>query len=271
MPISAMNSPADGAGPAETTFDAFYGGRFHLLQPAGSGFRGGLDALLLAASIPASRQGKAADLGSGAGTAGFATAARCPNLRLTLVENQPAMAAFARRSIDLPENALLAPRLGVVEADLLSKRGAREAAGLFDGSFRTVLTNPPFHPAGSRVSPDALKNAARAIPSPDFLAGWIRTAAILLEDGGLFALLARPDNLPDILAGVPNRFGDLRILPVHSRADRPAIRILVHARRGSNAPLSLLAPVVLHGPDGALTELGAAIGTGEAWIDLGLT
>lgn len=266
-----MNSPADAPDPAATTLDAFYGGRFYLLQPAGSGFRGGLDALLLAASIPPNRQGEAADLGAGAGTVGFALAARNPHLSVALIENQPAMVNLARRSIELAENAALAKRLCVVEADVLGNRDARERAGLFDQSFGTVITNPPFHPKGGRASPDALRNAARAIPTTDFLASWIRTASILLENGGLFALLARPDNLPEILAAVPNRFGDLRILPVFSRADRPAIRILVHARRGANAPLSLLSPLVLHGPDGALTELGAAIGTGEATIDLGLS
>ena len=266
-----MNSPADTPDPAETTLDAFYGGRFHLLQPAASGFRGGLDALLLAASLPPNREGAAADLGAGAGTAGFALAVRSPALRVTLVENQPAMVDLARRSLDLAENATLAQKVCVVEADILGNRDARERAGLFDQSFGTVITNPPFHPAGGRASPKALRHAARAIPTPDFLAGWIRTASILLEDRGLFALLARPDNLPDILAAVPNRFGDVRILPVFSHADRPAIRILVHARRGSNAPLSLLSPVVLHRADGALTEIGEAIGTGEAMIDLGLS
>jgi tRNA1(Val) A37 N6-methylase TrmN6 len=265
-----MNSPAERSDPAATTLDAFYGGAFHLLQPASCGFRGGLDALLLAASVPRNREGAAADLGAGAGTAGFALAVRSPGLRVTLVENQPAMVDLARRSLELAANAALAQKVSVVEADVLGKREARERAGLFDGSFGTVITNPPFHPVDGRASPDTLRHAARAMPTAGFLAGWIRTASILLEDRGLFALLARPDNLPEILAAVPNRFGDLRILPVFARADRPAIRILVHARRGSKAPLSLLSPIVLHAPDGTLTGIGEAVGAGTATLGLGL-
>lgn len=266
-----MNSPADASPPVETTRDAFYGGAFQLLQPSGEGFRAGLDALVLAASLPPARSGAAADLGAGAGAAGFAAAVRCPGLRVTLVENQPVMAALARRSVALAGNAAIASRLGIAEIDLFGRRETREAAGLGDGGFGTVLTNPPFHPAGGRASPDALRDTARGMPGPGFLAEWIRVAAALLAQGGLFAMVARPVNLAEILAAVPNRLGDLRILPVHPRADRPATRILVHARKGSRAPLSLLPPLVLHEADGALTPIGAAIGQGEAHVDLGLS
>lgn len=269
-----MNFPAESEAspePAiETTVDGFYAGRFHLLQPKRRGFRAGLDSLLLAASLPATRQGPAADLGAGAGAAGLAAAVRCPGLRISLIENDSLMAELARRSVALPGNAALAARLTVVEADLLGGRAARLAAGLADGGFRTVLTNPPFHPAGGRRSPDALRDAARAVRGPRFLTEWIRTAAALLETGGLFAMIARPDGLEDILSAAANRLGDLRIVPVHSRAGHPAIRILVHARKGSRAMLSLLPPVVLNDAGGQATPLSRAIATGEAAIDLGL-
>lgn len=256
--------------PAGTSRDAFYGGRFHLLQPKGRGFRAGLDALLLAASLPPSRCGECADLGAGAGAVGFAAAVRCPGLHVTLVESSPAMSALAREAIALPENAGIAARLRVAELDVLGRRAARAAAGIEDGSFGTVITNPPFHPAGGRASPDALRDAARAMPTADFLAGWIRASAALLEEGGLFAMIARPDNIAEILDAAGRRLGDLRIRPVHSAPARPAIRILVHARKGSRAGLSLLAPVVLHSDDGALTPLAHAVASGEATVDLGL-
>lgn len=271
-----MNSPAeagpDAAGetagiPSETTIDAFYAGRFHLVQPKGRGFRAGLDALLLSASLLPTRRGRGVDLGSGAGAASFAAAVRCPELALTLVERDPEMAGLARRSLALAENAALAARLNVIEADVLSRRPAREAAGLFDGAFTTVLTNPPFYPLGSRGSPDPLRQAARTIPDRAFLGGWVCTAAALLEEGGLLAMIARPDSLPDILEASRNRLGDIRILPVHSHPDRRAIRILVQARKGSRAVLSLLPPAALLGADGVETAFGQAISIGAA-IDL---
>ncbi|BDA83058.1 methyltransferase [Aureimonas sp. SA4125] len=254
----------------ETSIDSFQGGRFHLAQPKGRGFRAGLDALLLAASLPAHRSGTALDLGSGAGAVAFAVAARCEVLHVTLVENDKVMAGFARHSLALAENAALAPRIGVVEANVLGRRAEREAAGLADGAFQTVMTNPPFHPAGGRASPDPLRHAARATTDADFLGRWIRSGAALLGKGGLFAMIARPDSLEEILVATDRRLGDIRILPVHSHAGMPAMRILVHARKGSRAPLSLLPGIVLHHSGGGLTDLGQGIGTGEATLDLGL-
>ncbi|GGE14689.1 methyltransferase [Aureimonas endophytica] len=261
-----MNCP-DGEG--ATSLDAFQGGRFHLLQPKGWGYRAGLDALLLAASLPDDLDGRAADLGAGAGAAGFAFAARCATARVLLVERDPAMAALARRSLTLVENAALALRLSVAQADVVAPRPLREAAGLSDGAFDLVLTNPPFHPAGGRVSPDARRGAALAMPDPDFLGRWIASAAALLVHGGRLALVARPDNLGAILAAAENRLGDLRIVPVHSQAGRAAKRILVQARRGSRARLSLLPPVTLRDAAGRPLPLEAAIGAGTARIDFG--
>jgi tRNA1(Val) A37 N6-methylase TrmN6 len=266
----AKATRAEDAKAVPTSVDSFYGGRFHLVQPQGQGFRAGLDALLLAASLPADRGGAAVDLGAGAGAVGFAAVARCPALAMTLVENNAVMAALARQSATLPGNAALAPRLRIVEADVLGRRSAREAAGLADGEFATVVTNPPFHPPGGRASPDALRHAARAATDDDFLAGWIRSGAAMLQTGGLFAMIARPDSLADILAACGRRLGDVRVLPVHPHAGAPATRILLHARKGSRAPLSLLPGLVLHDSDGSLTAAGRGIGTGDATVDLGL-
>ncbi|WP_294640794.1 methyltransferase, partial [uncultured Aureimonas sp.] len=146
----------------EVTKDAFYGGAFHLLQPARGGLRAGDDALLLAATVEPGQGGTAADLGSGSGAVALAAATRAPALHLTLAERDPAIVDLARRTLALPENADLSRRLRVAELDLLQLRPAREAAGLADGAFDLVLTNPPFHPAGGRVSPDATRAAAKA-------------------------------------------------------------------------------------------------------------
>ncbi|KQT65132.1 MULTISPECIES: tRNA1(Val) (adenine(37)-N6)-methyltransferase [unclassified Aureimonas] len=240
-------------------------GAFHLLQPR-TGFRAGLDALLLAACPPPESEGRAADLGSGSGVVGLAAAARCPGLAVTLVEKDPAMADLSRRSLMLEENAALAPRLSVAVADLLAGRAGREAAGLKDGAFGLILTNPPFHPAGGRASPDARRDAARAMPEAGFLQRWLASASALLAHGGTLFLVARPDNLPAILEAGEGRYGDIRIRPVQPSAGRRASRILVSARRGSKAPLSLLPPIVLAEEDGRPSDVATAIGEGRATV-----
>lgn len=249
------------------SLDAFYGGAFHLLQPKGRGHRAGLDPLLLAAALPASEAGEVADLGAGTGAVGFALACRCPELRVTLVEQEAAVVGLLRRSLALAENRSLTGRLSVIEADLLALRPVREAAGLRDGAYDAVLTNPPFHPPGDRPSPDVLRSAARSVPDRDFLARWLQVSAALLKPRGILALVARPENLGDIVAGAKGRLGDLRVMPVHSRAGLPAIRILVRARRGSKAGLSLLPGLTLHEAGGELTPLARAVAAGTAELE----
>ena len=67
------------------TEDEFLGGQLRLLQPR-HGYRAGMDAVLLAASVPAEPGQAVLDLGCGVGTAGLCLARRVEGLRITGVE-----------------------------------------------------------------------------------------------------------------------------------------------------------------------------------------
>lgn len=258
---------AGGGAQGEAVADAFWRGRFSLLQPRGRGHRAGLDPLLLACALPDWLSGRAADLGAGAGALGFAGACRCAGLAVHMVEIEPDMAALARESLKLPENAGVAPRLTLAQGDILAGRKAREAAGLSDASLDAVLTNPPFHPPGGRVSPDALRAGAKSVPDAAFLPEWVRVSASLLKHGGLFACVARPDVIRPILDGAEGRLGGIELVPVHPRPDKPAVRLLVLARRGSRAPLAIRPAVTLQDEAGAPTPAGEAVASGAPLFD----
>jgi tRNA1(Val) A37 N6-methylase TrmN6 len=51
---------------------------------------------------------------------------------------------------------------------------------------------------------------------------------------------------------------------VHPGADRPAIRFLLSGTKGSRAPLSILPPLILNGPDERFTPQAEALHRGEA-------
>jgi tRNA1(Val) A37 N6-methylase TrmN6 len=51
---------------------------------------------------------------------------------------------------------------------------------------------------------------------------------------------------------------------VHPSAHRPAIRFLVCGIKGSRAPVSILPPLILNGPDGRFTPQAEALHRGEA-------
>ena len=60
--------------------------------------------------------------------------------------------------------------------------------------------------------------------------------------------------------------GSLEIRFVHPHADRPAIRVLLSGVKGSRAPLTILPPLVLNGPDGRFTPQAEALHRGEATL-----
>ncbi len=229
--------------------DAFYRGKFVVVQPQKEGHRSGVDAMILAAAVPADFDGEIADFGAGAGAAGMAVSARCAKARVTLVENDPVMADFARRTIAHESNAAFSSRLSLIESDLSLSGKARVNSGLCDRSFDHVVMNPPFNSPRDRATPDARKASAHVMAEGMFQA-WLRTAAAVLRPGGNVAIIARPASLNEILTVLEGRFGGVRILPVLPRPCEPAIRILVTGAKGSRAGLSLKPPLVLHGEAG---------------------
>lgn len=223
---------------AETTPDAFLGGKVQLLQPR-KGYRAGLDPVLLAACVPAQAGDAVLELGCGVGAALFCLAARVPGLTLTGVEVQPDYADLARRNADLNGT-----RAEIVTADLRTL-----PAHLRNTSFHHVLANPPYYDrTQGSAAPDAGRDMALAGETP--LADWIETAARRLRPKGWLTLIQRADRLAEILGDVAARLGSVTVLPIAGRAGRDATLVIVQARKDGRSPLRLLAPLILHdGPD----------------------
>jgi tRNA1(Val) A37 N6-methylase TrmN6 len=246
MQVLSMNLSHE---PHPHTVDAFHRGRFVLVQPKGSGHRSGIDAMLLAGAVPTNFAGQVVDLGAGAGAAGLAVASRCAGAIIALVERDAIMAHFARMSVAHPDNSVLAGRAHVIQADVSLTGKQRLEAGLLDNHFDFAIMNPPFNLARDRQTPDALKSDAHVMTA-DLFEAWLRTAAAILKASGEVAVIARPQSLPDIFEAMKNRFGGIKILPVSARANEPAIRVIVCAKKGSRADLAILPPLVLHGHKG---------------------
>ncbi|WP_420408541.1 tRNA1(Val) (adenine(37)-N6)-methyltransferase [Hoeflea sp.] len=246
-PLEASgNSPVSPGAPPGYSIDAFHRGRFYVLQPETEGHRAGLDAMLLAATVPAEAKGSLADLGAGAGAAGLAVASRIEGIEVVLVERAPRMAECARQTIGHPLNARFANRIRVIEADVTLRGEARCATGLADRAFDHVIMNPPFNSVRDRTTPDALKAEAHAMDSSNLFEEWLRTANAILKPAGQVSLIARPESLAEILAALGRRFGGIEITPVCPRANDDAIRVLVTAVKGSRARLLLRDRIVIH-------------------------
>lgn len=248
---------------AAVTADAFHRGNFWLVQPRDAGHRAGMDALMLAAAVPSDFRGHLADFGAGAGAAGLAVASRCPHATVTLVEQSPEMADFARLTLAHEGNAHLNARVSLLEADVMLAGKARAAAGLSDNSCDFVIMNPPFNLSRDRATPDDLRRQAHVMEDGLF-ERWLRSAAAVVRPRGGLALIARPQSLPQILAALSGRFGSAEIMPIHPRADDAAIRIVLRARRAARGALALCPPLVLHEHGHKLSPRADAVSNGRA-------
>jgi tRNA1(Val) A37 N6-methylase TrmN6 len=85
------------------------------------------------------------------------------------------------------------------------------------------------------------------------LEDWVRFAARMCRPRGNFTLIHKAEALSSVLTALHGRFGGLTVTPIHPYTSKSAIRILVTAVKGSNAPLVLNPPLVLHDADGAFT------------------
>lgn len=245
---------ADTAAAIATTDDAFLGGALALRQPA-RGYRAGIDAVLLAAACSAQAGETVADCGAGIGTVGLALARRV-DARVTLIERAPEYVALARHNVDV--NALGA-RVDLIDADLTAPLSRSPSLAARLGTFDHVLANPPYMSrADGTRSADALKDAANAM-SGDDLDAWARAMASLLKPSGRALMIHRADALHRVLDAFAGRFGALTVTPLLPRVEAPAVRILVGGVKGSRAPLTLAAPIVLHETDGRYTSAIDAI------------
>ena len=91
-----------------TTEDRFLDGRVIVLQPT-NGFRAGLDAVMLAASVPAKTGDDVLELGAGAGTASLCLSKRVSDISIIGVEIDPTLAALANTRSPRYANRALIP------------------------------------------------------------------------------------------------------------------------------------------------------------------
>jgi len=249
-----------------TTHDTFHNGAFEVVQPVDKGYRSGLDAMLIAAALPENTRGIVADLGSGVGVAGLAALNINPDISVLMVEKNEELVALAEKSIHLSANSRFRNQCSVLNADITLAGEARIKAGLKPESVDHIIMNPPYNSVSDRPPLDSMRVDAFMMGEGGADA-WFRTASAIIRPGGNFVTIYRTENLGDILACTKGRFGGLEILPIHSRVDEPAKRILVRATRASRAPLALLPGFVVHEMDGSYTPTAQAVVDGKSHLN----
>ena len=234
---------------SDYTIEDYLGGKIRLNQLR-HGYRAASDAVLLASVVKARKGQTVLDVGTGTGAVALCVAARLPDVSLTGIELQPELAACAVENVAF--NAM-ADRISVVTADIR----ARRIDGVPTGSFDWVVTNPPYI-TEDQVSPDKTRDIAHResdCPLPE----WVCAALRYLKAGGSFAMINRADRLPEILSVMSGKLGGLKIIPVWTKQNRPAKRVIVIGRKGSKSPAVLDPGIVLNDENGNRTAIGEAL------------
>jgi tRNA1(Val) A37 N6-methylase TrmN6 len=215
----------------DVTDDAILNGRLRLFQPR-RGHRFGHDAVLLAAAVPAQPGERALELGAGVGAASLALLSRVPDTHATLIEIDPLLCELAAENI--VRNGLAA-RARALALDAEAAPETFRRAGAEPGSFAHVLMNPPFNDASHQPSPDALRRRAHEGPA-GLRAAWLATTRAMLTGAGQVTLIWRAEGVGEVIEALHDGFGGISVIPVYPAPGRLAIRAIVTATRGSDAP-----------------------------------
>lgn len=198
---------------------------------------------MLAAAVPAAAGQSALELGAGAGTASLCLAARVADVAITGVEKDPGLVALARSNA-----AANHADCTFVAADIFALPPELKR------DFDQVFANPPFHGEG-QASPD--ERRAAALIDGGKLSDWLKLGLQRTVSGGFFTAILRADRLNEALAALPEK--GLCAFPLWPRQGEAPKRVIVQARKGSNAPFALLPGLVLHQADGSWTPEAEAV------------
>jgi tRNA1(Val) A37 N6-methylase TrmN6 len=225
-------------------------GRVRLLQPT-KGFRSGLDAVFLAAAVPAVPGERVHEAGSGSGAGVLCVAARVPDTIVTGIEIQDQMTALARTNAALNGYA---DRAHFYTGDITAPPDAGPEFGPETGPADHVMMNPPYQERGkARQSPVRENHLSRMEENGD-LKDWVAYGLDRVKPQGSLSIVHRADRLDDLLACLRGRAGEIAIFPLWPGAGKPAKRVIVRARKGVRGRMRMLPGMVLHRPDGAYTE-----------------
>lgn len=239
----------------EVSDDGFLGGRLRLLQPK-AGHRAGIDAVMLAAAVPARPGELVFEAGIGFAAAALCLAARVKAVTVAGIEIDEGLAELA---IENARRNGFAERIRVARADVSAPGKALRQAGLAPASFDHAYANPPFHAERRVRAPRHLGRARAHVHGPEELDAWVRILVAATKSGGTVSLILPAAGIGEIFALFARRLGGTRVFPLYPRAGMEAGRIIVQGTKGSRAPPGLLPGLVLHKQDGGYTDAAEAV------------
>lgn len=175
-------------------------------------------------------RGRMLDVGAGCGVVGLLVARDNPRVELEAVEKQAPFVRYASKNAEV--NGI---DYRIHHTDFLDFHDEK--------GFDYIVSNPPFYHEGASRSSDPMIHTARYnvhLPVDDF----ISHAAKLLRPQGHLMLCYDPQQTAHLCAACER--AKLRVVDVqfvHSKPDRNATLVLLHARKNSRSLTTVRSPV----------------------------
>lgn len=240
--------------------DDFLGGKVRLTQLE-KGYRAGMDAVLLAASIHAKPGDKALDLGTGTGGVAICLAARCPGVAIDCLEIQEDLIGLAKQNVELND---FSGRIKIHQGSILENPPM-----VPENYYDHVFANPPYLEGGSaNHSPTETKDLAHIGTGGACLEDWVKFALSRVKNKGTVTFIFRADRVDELMAALHRRAGETVIFPLWPRVGEAAKRVIVQARKGLHGGATLAPGLALHGKKDRYSPEAEAILREGGAIDL---
>lgn len=243
----------------DVTDNAFLGGSLQILQPR-EGYRAAIDAVCLAAAVPARSGNRVLDIGMGVGVTGLCLSKRVGGIELHGLEIQADLANLAM------ENA---KRNGIDDVHVICGDVMSPSVEIETESFDQVLTNPPFYDFHKAISPpNESKSRAHMHDGAGFMKSWLSHSVAFLKPHGILTLVHPAEFLDDLLANLSGPLGNLVVFPLWPGGGKAAKRIIISGQKGASGALRLLPGLQLHAPPRRYAPEAEAVLRDGAGIDL---
>ena len=176
-----------------------------------------------------SPKGRMLDVGAGSGIVGLLVARDNEKVSLEAIEKQEVFIELSQRNAHINNIEYL-----LHVGDFLDFRD--------DKGFEYIVSNPPFYHDGATKSANDVKSIARSnshLPINEF----IKNVAKLLKPKGHFIFCYDAKQITFLLSALEAnklRVNDVQF--VHSKPDRNASIVMIHARKNSNALTNIREP-----------------------------
>ncbi|MBE6954799.1 MAG: methyltransferase domain-containing protein [Ruminococcaceae bacterium] len=213
---------------------------------AGDGFPLSTDTVLLSAFARCGKNARVCDLGAGSGALSLQLLSREASLYLTGVELLPQAVQAAEENI--ARNSLQ-DHFRVLQGDLREIRDLLPA-----GSFNCCVSNPPYFPSGSGAVREGEVQATATSEAGCTLDELFAAADWLLQWGGRFSLVHRPERLTDLFCTA--RFHRLEPKRVRMVCHRPGAipnLVLLECIKGGKTGLQFEPTLYLHDETGSMS------------------